>query len=66
MNIDEWCATLQVARRMQKISQRELASELGITHIALQNWEQRRRTPPIDKFEKWANSLGYSLSLSKN
>lgn len=55
----ELCNYLLKAREMKGITQKELASKLGIASAQLiSNWERGLCAPPIKKIETLSNILG--------
>ncbi len=61
---EQW---LQLARRIQsarkhaKLSQRELATAIGLTDKSVSAYEKGRAIPPLEKLKQIANFTGRSL-----
>lgn len=57
-------------RRLKQITQKQLAMELGISEIAVQNYESQRRKPAFDVLIALADffsvSLDYLVGRSDN
>lgn len=49
----------------QKITQRQLAREIGVTEAAMSRWLNECRDPKLGAVEKMAARLGYELRLAK-
>lgn len=47
----------ETKRRAAKLTQREVASKLGITHVAVGQWDRGRATPNVKHVRKLAKLL---------
>ncbi len=56
--------TLRAARRGRKIKQGALAKRIGVTQGYLSYLEKGQREPVIGVVERWADELGFTLSLT--
>lgn len=52
-------------RKRQRMSIRELSELSGVSISTINKWEYCGVIPPIDKFQKVLNALGYELVISK-
>lgn len=52
--------TLKAARVHRKMTQQQFADALGVTKSSVQNWENGKTKPGIDKIEKICNVLDMS------
>jgi transcriptional regulator with XRE-family HTH domain len=62
--VDLWRAWLVAARKLQGLSQRALASRLGIRQSNLCQWENGHITPSMENWLLWAGALKWNLRLS--
>lgn len=56
-------ATLFKARCAQRIWRTVLARKIGVTNNTLWNWESENTNPSIRDADKWAEALGYEITL---
>jgi transcriptional regulator with XRE-family HTH domain len=49
---------LRAARRDARLTQRELAAQVGATETAIANWEGGGRSPRVDRLAQLARALG--------
>lgn len=64
--IDVWTAQLTAARRLQNLSQRELAALIGTTQARVGAWETdscAREQPTLRSLMLWAGALKFSLLM---
>lgn len=59
MNIAE---NIKKFRKEKNLTQKELASKLGVTSTTIQNYENERRKPDINTLNKIANILGVTIN----
>jgi transcriptional regulator with XRE-family HTH domain len=52
-------------RRINKITQKELAKHLGINNLTLSRYERCERDMPITVLNKYVEYLGYKLGIFK-
>lgn len=57
--------TLKELRRKKKLSQNDLANELGVSLKQFQRYEQQVNMPPFDKVVLWSNALKLTLNQFK-
>jgi DNA-binding XRE family transcriptional regulator len=55
---------LREARRRLHLTQAALAEALGISTLAITNWEAGRDTPATGNFVRWAESLGFVVDIA--
>lgn len=48
-------------RKELKLSQKELASLVGVSHVSISQWESDTNAPKTENFMNLANALKYSL-----
>ena len=58
----EFSANIKYLRKLKKLTQDDLAKELGLTNTALSNWEQGISTPDVTVSLKLSNIFGVSLN----
>jgi len=65
LNIGE---NIKKYRKASRLTQKELAEKIGVSTITIQNYENSRREPSIEKLNKIAKELGINASslLSDN
>lgn len=64
--IDVWTAQLTAARRLQNLTQRELAERTGTTQARVGAWETEsatREQPTVLSLMLWAGALGFELQM---
>ena len=54
---------LREGRRELRITQLDLATQLGVTEITVVEWETRRDTPATGNLFRWAHTLGYVVEI---
>lgn len=63
--VDVWRAQLVAARRLQGISQRALAEQMGVRQAQLGAWELGDITPDLANWQLWAGALGFELQMAQ-
>lgn len=61
--IPEYAKVLRKIRVEKGITQREVAKNLGVTHMMISHLENGTRIPKLDLFDNWAHFLGVELKL---
>lgn len=62
---DPLVVILAKARREQRIPQWDLAERLGTRQSAISESERGITVPSLATFRRWAEALGYDVSLTK-
>lgn len=61
--VDLWRAQLVAARQLQGLSQRALATRIGVPQPRLSEWELGVYTPTVANWQAWGGALGFELQL---
>ena len=56
-----FCENLKMARKDCKLTQKQIANQLGVVESCYANWEQGRTEPNIDLLRKLSKILNISL-----
>lgn len=54
---------LTAARKLQGLTTYELCEKTGLARRSLQNWERGDCQPHLDRLERWAAGLGYTMKI---
>lgn len=57
-------AQLKRARRECRLTQQALADGLDVSALAIGSWESGKDTPALGNFLRWAETLGYSVTVT--
>ena len=55
---------LRSLRQAAALSQRALATQVGVSHVAVGQWERGEYAAPVDRWAKLADALGGDAALA--
>ena len=63
---EQFVAVLRQERERQLIPTAKLAERLDLHPHVIKDWEQRKRTPRLHSAARWAEALGFTLTLRRD
>lgn len=61
--VPEYAKVLKTIRENKKITQRELAKHLKVSHMQVSHLETGKRFPRVDVLDDWCKFLNYELVI---